>query len=259
MKSGTKRNISLGAAIAICAAAFIIKRGFSIWKSPLAGKTDPVSRVQSLIRLDDKDIATRRYMIYFMIPLWIGAGLLDWYWHKKTKIEKTAGPKESLIHALMMVETGIPVTAALLFEVNAGVLLMMVAAFFLHELTAAWDVAYAIDRRDVKPREQHTHSFLELLPFCAVSFMIVLHWDQFGALFGVNDEKPDFRIRWKKAPIPPAYIAAILSAVALGIGVPYAEEYIRCKRAEQEGLTGTEIPAYVKERVEERGYKDVQD
>jgi len=27
--------------------------------------------------------------------LWLGAGLVDWYLHRRTRIEETAGPRES--------------------------------------------------------------------------------------------------------------------------------------------------------------------
>ncbi len=48
------------------------------------------------------------------MPLWMSAGLLDWYWHKDTDIEHTAGTKESLIHLLMFTEVGLPILMGLL-------------------------------------------------------------------------------------------------------------------------------------------------
>lgn len=54
-----------------------------------------------------------------------------------------------------------------------------VAALGAHEATAIWDVRAAVDGgRDVRPAEQHIHSFLESLPFMAVSALLCLHWDQ---------------------------------------------------------------------------------
>jgi hypothetical protein len=57
--------------------------------------------------------ATRRYLLYFVLPAWIGAGLVDWQRHRQTKIEETAGSHESLIHALMMAELGLPILMGL--------------------------------------------------------------------------------------------------------------------------------------------------
>jgi len=250
------RKIGLFAAIGICAAAYLLRKYI-----PKANDANSLQEKRlhqkALAKLNPTEITTRRYMIYFVIPVWIGAGLLDWYWHRKTKIETTAGKKESGIHALMMTEVGIPVLAALFLEINAGVLLLMLAAFAVHEATAMWDVAYASEHRDVKPREQHTHSFLELLPFCAVSFMIILHWDQFRSLWGAGDTKPDFTLRWKEIPLSRQAIVRVLAAVAGGIALPYGEEYFRCVQAERLGLAGTDTPGYVRERVYEKEHGQI--
>jgi hypothetical protein len=63
---------------------------------------------------------SRRYMLYFMLPLWIVPGFLDYLSHRKTKIETTSGTQESIIHALMTTEAGIPVVMGLLLEINTG-------------------------------------------------------------------------------------------------------------------------------------------
>jgi hypothetical protein len=64
------------------------------------------------------ETATRRWLVCAVMPLWLGAGLADWYRHKQTHIEDTAGARESMIHSLMMTEAGIPVTLGLFCEVN---------------------------------------------------------------------------------------------------------------------------------------------
>ena len=46
------------------------------------------------------------------MPLWVGAGLAGWYLHRRTRIEQTAGPRESLVHHLMFGETGVPALTA---------------------------------------------------------------------------------------------------------------------------------------------------
>jgi hypothetical protein len=50
------------------------------------------------------ETATRRWLIGGVMPLWLGAGLADWYRHRQTRIEDTAGARESMIHSLMMTE-----------------------------------------------------------------------------------------------------------------------------------------------------------
>ena len=91
----------------------------------------------------DVEVVTRNYMLYFLLPLWIIPGLMDWWCHRRTRIKATSGTTESLIHLLMMAEIAIPITMGLLLEINALAISIMIAAFFVHEATAFWDVAYA--------------------------------------------------------------------------------------------------------------------
>lgn len=187
----------------------------------------------SLARTDPEH-ALERYMLFYLMPLWMGAGLFDWYWHKQTDIEHTAGIKESLIHMLMFTEVGAPILMGLLLEINAGVLSAMLGALAVHEATAFWDVSYATDHRHVKPNEQHTHSFLEVLPFMALSMASVLHWDQVQAMVGIGKAKPDWKIRLKRKRMPFAYLAGIAGLIVGGITIPYGNELLRCWRARDE-------------------------
>ena len=51
----------------------------------------------------------RQYLLFFILPLWIAAGVTDYVLHRRTHIEDTSGTKESLLHALQLGEAGIPV------------------------------------------------------------------------------------------------------------------------------------------------------
>lgn len=64
--------------------------------------------------------AGQRLILGGVMSLWLGAGLADWYIHRRTGIQDTAGPRESMIHSLMFAETGVPILLALFCEVNAG-------------------------------------------------------------------------------------------------------------------------------------------
>src|SRR4051794_28549338 len=76
----------------------------------------------------DVENATLRYLMYVLLPAWFVPGVLDWWMHRRTRIGKSAGVRESLIHALMMPEVGFPVLRALLLEINPPVLALMLAA-----------------------------------------------------------------------------------------------------------------------------------
>lgn len=175
--------------------------------------------------------AARFLLMYFVVPLWLAAGIADYLCHRHSGIQNNAGVKESLIHVLMLVEMAVPVLAALLLEINALVLAIMAVAFLLHEVTALWDVRYATARRKVTPFEQHVHSFLELVPLMGLALILVLHWQQGLALLGLGAETADWGLRLKPAPLPPAYVLTVLGAVAALEVLPYGEELWRCSRA----------------------------
>ncbi|TMK23704.1 MAG: hypothetical protein E6G62_11125 [Actinobacteria bacterium] len=86
--------------------------------------------------------ASRRALLSFVVPLWIGAGLADWACHRRSDIEHTAGTREAAIHALMMTEAGIPSLLGLLVEVNAGVLATAYSLLGAHQDRGQeWDEA----------------------------------------------------------------------------------------------------------------------
>ena len=170
------------------------------------------------------------YFLYFLIPLWIGAGFADWVLHRRTRIERTSGIKESLLHGAQMAEVGVPALMALLFQVNALIILMMLIGFVLHEATALWDVRYAGRLRSVTPLEQHVHSFLEVLPLIAGSLLILLHWDQFLALWGMGPNPARFTIELKDPPLPPTSLLGIFFSIVILNAIPFLEEAWRCYR-----------------------------
>lgn len=179
---------------------------------------------------------TQNVLMYFVLPLWLAAGFADWLCHRASNIATTSGAKESLIHLLMFAEMGIPITAAIVLEINALVIAVMIVAFLLHEATALWDVSYATEKRVVTPMEQHVHSFLEILPLMGLVLVVVLHWGQFLALFGLGTEAARFDIRLKQPPLPWGYVLSVLGAVLLFELLPYVEELIRGLRANNGAL-----------------------
>jgi hypothetical protein len=201
-------------------------------------------REQSHAAADD---ATRRYLMYIIMPVWSIAGFLDWLWHRQTKIETTSGVKESIMHLLMMAEAGAPILTGLFLEMNAGALALMGAGWLIHDLTVAWDVSYTASRRIIYPREQHTHGYMQTIPFDIVAVLACLHPEQSLALVGLGPEKPDFKLRFRKPPVPLKDFAAIVACMGLVSGLPHVEELWRCYRAQQSGVAGSEIPECAQE------------
>lgn len=190
-------------------------------------------------KLDDRQRSDREhltaramqvYLLYVLMPLWTIPGFGDYLCHRLAKIESTSGTQESITHSLMMASVAVPALQALLFETNALTLVVGAGALIFHELVVTWDVAYAAPRRHVSVTEQHFHSFLEVLPFTTLSFLLCLRADQALAILGLTDQKPDFALRFKAEPPPRAYVAGLLALITFSIGIPYAEELLRCMR-----------------------------
>ncbi|MFT3857361.1 MAG: diguanylate cyclase [Aquabacterium sp.] len=163
-------------------------------------------------------------LMYFVVPLWITMGLIDWFCHRRSHIAQTAGTRESMIHLLMFCELALPMIAALLLEINALIIGLMIVCYFIHEATALWDVSYAVSKREVSPIEQHVHSHLELVPMLALLSVVTLHHEQFLALFHAGDIPPDYRIMLKAQPLPATYLSCVFGGAFVFNVLPYLQE-----------------------------------
>lgn len=154
-----------------------------------------------------------------VLPLLVLAGLLDWACHRATRIERTAGLQENLVHWLMFGQIGVGVLAVAVFELTAAVLLVVALVFVVHELTVYLELRYTVSRREVRPVEQAIHSFMEILPLAALLLLLVMPWQR----------TLDFNVRAQ--PWPLGYTLWMAAAVLLMNVLPLAEETIRCLRA----------------------------
>ncbi|WP_345635878.1 hypothetical protein [Rugosimonospora acidiphila] len=180
----------------------------------------------------DVETATARYLLHVLLPAWFVPGLLDWWMHRRSGIERTSGTRESLLHLAMISEIGGPLLLALLLEINPLMLALMGGAALLHETTAMWDVRLAAhSTREVTPAEQNIHSFLESLPFIAIGAVGCLHPRQVGALLRLRGGAAGWRLRRKHPPLPARYLVGVLGGVAVFGVLPYFEELHRCWRA----------------------------
>ncbi|MBC5798455.1 MAG: diguanylate cyclase [Candidatus Eremiobacteraeota bacterium] len=177
----------------------------------------------------DSDAITRAFVRNVVLPWWTGSGLLDWYWHRRANIERTAGAHESMTHLLMATEGGVAALGPLVFETNATLIAVVAAAAVAHQATVVWDVAYAKSRRKIGQYEQHTHSFMEVLPFVTAAFLAFMYPREAAALLGFSPDTPRRGLRFKHDPRPLHSVAVVAACGLLGI-VPHVEEFIRCLR-----------------------------
>lgn len=175
-------------------------------------------------------------ILYFFLPLWLLAGFGDWLCHRAARISENAGLKESLLHLLMIAELGLPLLAGLFLEINALIIGFMLVGFIAHEATVLWDLRYASSKRRILPVEQIVHSFQELVPMTLLALVIFLHWEQFIALVTISSAA-EFRLEWKRDPLPPLYLVLLLGAAAVLVIIPFLEETWRCYRRRLERQT----------------------
>jgi len=171
------------------------------------------------------------YLLGFVvIPVWMAMGVADYFCHRASNISHSSGTRESLMHLGQFALVGIPLTLALFFEIDAGLLLLMIVFIIFHHAVAFVDVRYANATRQVAPVEQMVHSFLEIMPITAFLLASAISFAQFEALFGFGGASVDFAFHLRRPTLPIWYIAGVLTTAFLFNLVPYVEELLRCIR-----------------------------
>jgi uncharacterized protein YqgC (DUF456 family) len=169
------------------------------------------------------------FVLYGCLPLWLVMGCLDYYCHRKSGIEKTSGLKESLYHAVMGIQIGIPVFLGLYFEINTLLFIVMFLVLVFHEWVAHHDVAYAMKTRKISMFETHVHSFLEVIPFVIVALIVLMNWSNFVDFVTFN-WAGHCALQFKKHPLDLHYITGYVALMLIADVVPYMEEFWRCFR-----------------------------
>lgn len=172
----------------------------------------------------------RHAIAWYVMPLWIAASFGDWLAHRRCDIEHTSGWRESVLHGLMVAELGPPTVAAALCEINAAVILWLLAGFAAHHLTVYADLKFSSARRDIPPVEQMIHSVLEFAPVIGGVLVMLLHPQAVASLWP-GGEPADFSLRWKEQPLPLPLLAGYAIAIGAFTILPLAAEFVGCVRA----------------------------
>ena len=156
-----------------------------------------------------------KHLMCVLLPAWFVPGIADYVMHRRIRIERTRGLGESALHPLMMAEISAALLLTLLCEVNPLLLGISTAAAGAHEATAIWDVRAAVDGgREVRPGEQHIHSFLESLSFMAMSALLCLHRDRVNDVWQGQAGSAAYRLRLHRPRLPAGYLAGVASLIA---------------------------------------------
>jgi hypothetical protein len=173
------------------------------------------------------DVLVFNFILYGCLPLWLIMGFADWYCHKKSQIERTTGIKESIFHAIMGIQIGIPVFLGLYFQINVLLLLIMFAVLIFHEIVAHMDVKYALNTREITIFETHVHSFMEVLPFVIVALIVCINWSAFVDLITFN-WAGNMGLAWKPLPLDAKYVTGYFVTLLVLDVIPFIEELARC-------------------------------
>jgi hypothetical protein len=176
-------------------------------------------------------------LLCVVMPAWFAAGFADWALHRRARIERNAGVRESVLHIVMLAEIGIPILAVILLEFNAGVLALCLLAFAMHEVTVYLDLRWAAPRRTITPLEQMVHSVQEMLPVAALALLASLYWEASLSLLGVGQREAAFA-PVLRADAPPLGYLSVLAATSVLLGACYLEELWRCIRHRRGGAPG---------------------
>lgn len=107
------------------------------------------------------------FLLTALLPSWLLVGLTDWWLHKRSDFEHTAGVRESLLHLALSAQAAAAILPALLFEINALILVVMILMFLAQELTTKLDVHIAAPARVITPAEICIHNFLTAVAFAS--------------------------------------------------------------------------------------------
>jgi hypothetical protein len=94
-----------------------------------------------------------------------------------------------------------------------------------------WDLSYAASRRRIAVPEQWVHGIQLALPWTALVLLIVIHREQALAALGLGAARADWGWRFREPALSAGILTAIAVAVLLFVLLPFAEEFMRCRRA----------------------------
>jgi hypothetical protein len=171
----------------------------------------------------------RNYLLFFLLPAWVIVGALDWWCHRRARIERF-GPYEPGLHLVLISLAGAPILLGLFLEISAPILVVMILGFLAHEAVGYIDVRWATHHRGIPPFEQRLHDYLAAVPLAALSLVIVLHWREVALLVEQPMEALKQPIRLRTPALPLGIVAGILVLVFVGNVLPFLEEFARALR-----------------------------
>lgn len=148
--------------------------------------------------------------------LWLGAGALDFHFHRRSDLAHSSGLRESTLHGVQLLLIGTGALAWLALEANYGRVALLAVLVSVHAVAGYLDTAAAEGRRRISPAEQHVHSVLDVVPW------LFLLW------IG-REAEPGWALGWQPADWP-VWVFVLAPAGLLTV-LPWLRELRGCLAA----------------------------
>lgn len=149
--------------------------------------------------------------------IWLAAGCLDFWCHRRTDLPHTSGLAESSLHLVQLGLIGAAGMIGVLFEASRTIALVLLIAVAVHAVVGYLDTRSAFGRRTLLPAEQHIHSVLDIAPWIALACFVGFASPGLDAL--------SWRVSLRTAGTDPALWIALLVPALLLCGVPAGLEF----------------------------------
>jgi hypothetical protein len=180
------------------------------------------------------DDTLRMVLMGVLLPIWVAAGMGDWWCHRTQRMERTAGLGEALLHSLMLATLGTAALAVLFLEINALVLIGLLISCLLHEMLFWLDLSYATHHRQIGALEQWIHCVQFAVPWASLAIISLIHRDTVATLLGASGGVLDWSLHTKYEPLPAAFLVPALAGCGVFVVLPFLEELWRCYKARRE-------------------------
>jgi hypothetical protein len=163
-------------------------------------------------------------LVGVLYGLWLLAGFVDYLCHRGADIAKTSGAPESWLHLAQFAVLSVGMLLATMLAITPLAFTMLIIAVGAHSVLSYVDVAYPQGRRYISPLEQHSHSFMDVLPVVSVGLIAVLNWKDLTTAGWA------FQVR--KPSLSSGELALLLGSFFTLAGAPILEELVRTTRTQ---------------------------
>ena len=157
-------------------------------------------------------------LVYVLYPLWLIAGAIDYWCHRRTNIALTSGVVETWLHIAQFVTIAIIFFGAVFLEPTLACIALLGTTAVLHLVLSYVDVFYTQPKRYITPLEQHVHGFLDVVPIVGVCLLAIL---------GLSEPQstPGFAMRSHEQST--GEVAWLIGSFIVFAGIPVMEEHLR--------------------------------